>query len=99
MTLNTNQLQSIQNRLTLFLFHIPVTEMKSEQPKLLVLQHANLENPLKVCNFWLRDHCRCDECYAADTFQRKFNILDVPLDIKPKHVIADENGLINIKCK
>lgn len=73
--------------------------MKSDPPKLLVLQHKNLENPLKVCNFWLRDHCRCGECYAADTFQRKFNIFDIPLDIKPKDVIAKENGHINIKCE
>lgn len=83
----------------LLLFHIPDTEMKGDQTKLLVLQHPNLENPLKVCNFWLRDHCRCNECYATDTLQRKFNIFDIPLDVKPKEVISKENGHINIKCE
>lgn len=81
------------------MLHILDPEMTGDHSKLIVLQHDNLEKSLKVCNFWLRDHCRCAECYSADTFQRKFNIVDIPLDIRPKEVIASENGLITIKCE
>ncbi|XP_049865340.1 trimethyllysine dioxygenase, mitochondrial isoform X2 [Pectinophora gossypiella] len=27
---------------------------------------------------WLRDHCRCSNCYHADTYQRAQHILDIP---------------------
>ncbi|XP_029192287.2 trimethyllysine dioxygenase, mitochondrial-like [Acropora millepora] len=48
----------------------------------------------KFHNLWLRDHCRCGECYNATTHQKEFNILDVPLSIKPVDVaVNSENGL------
>ena len=48
----------------------------------------------KFHNIWLRDHCQCSLCYNSTTYQKEFNILDVPLDIKPVNVsINGENGL------
>ena len=48
----------------------------------------------KFHNIWLRDHCQCDLCYNAETYQKEFNIWDVPLDIKPVSVsINGENSL------
>ena len=48
----------------------------------------------KYHNIWLRDHCQCKQCYNSTTFQKEFNILDVPLDVKPTSVsITDENYL------
>ncbi|KAL0883708.1 hypothetical protein ABMA27_015825 [Loxostege sticticalis] len=35
-------------------------------------------NKIKFEDCWLRDHCRCQNCYHADTFQRAKHILDIP---------------------
>lgn len=65
---------------------------------MLILNHKLLESPLEICSFWLRDHCRCADCYLKDTFQRKFNISDIPLDVEAKHLkIADD--LLHVTCE
>lgn len=47
---------------------------------------------------WLRDHCRCEKCYDKSTSQRKFNFMDISLDIRPKcHVVKEGN--LSIVCK
>lgn len=49
----------------------------------------------KFHNIWLRDHCQCSQCYNSTTYQKEFNILDVPLDIKPINVsLNDQNHLL-----
>lgn len=53
---------------------------------------------LKLNSFWLRDHCRCNQCYDSETFQRKFNLLDIPIDIKPKSSTLDDS-LLKVICK
>ncbi|XP_015523409.1 trimethyllysine dioxygenase, mitochondrial isoform X2 [Neodiprion lecontei] len=40
--------------------------------------------PIPIFYQWLRDHCRCDECYNDTTNQRKLSILDFPPDIFPR---------------
>ena len=60
--------------------------------------HQALTEPLVLSHFWLRDHCRCDECYAHDTYQRRLNLLDIPIDIKPTETHIQETEL-RIKCK
>jgi trimethyllysine dioxygenase len=44
-------------------------------------------------NVWLRDHCNCAKCFNQATHQRELDLLDVPLDIKPRSVVASEEGL------
>lgn len=64
---------------------------------LLEIQHKLFNNPLKLCSFWLRDHCPCINCYG-ETFQRKFNLKDIPLDIEPKQWNID-NDYLSITCE
>lgn len=47
---------------------------------------------------WLRDHCRCNECYNVATFQRKTNILELPDDISIKSS-EFEDGKLTVICK
>lgn len=68
-----------------------------EKPKLLSFEHNKLEKPINVCSLWLRDHCRCEKCYG-ETAQRKYNILDIPLDVQPKDTKTIDDT-IHIKCK
>ncbi|KAI0806098.1 hypothetical protein BC629DRAFT_1142532 [Irpex lacteus] len=42
---------------------------------------------------WLRDHCRCPQCYHPVTKQRLFNTFDIPPDIKPAKVESKPTGL------
>uniref|UniRef100_A0A336LY45 Trimethyllysine dioxygenase, mitochondrial n=1 Tax=Culicoides sonorensis TaxID=179676 RepID=A0A336LY45_CULSO len=50
---------------------------------------------IRLNHYWLRDHCRCEKCYDSTTAQRKFNFMDIKLDIRPKsHVFQD--GILSI---
>ncbi|XP_055318268.1 trimethyllysine dioxygenase, mitochondrial-like [Sitodiplosis mosellana] len=60
----------------------------------IVIHHNELPNPLQVCSFWLRDHCRCTNCFG-DTLQRKINLAHIPLDVEPTHS-KTENNLLRI---
>ncbi|XP_028028600.1 trimethyllysine dioxygenase, mitochondrial [Bombyx mandarina] len=55
---------------------------------------VNFENgpsiPFEDC--WLRDHCRCTQCYHANTFQRAKHILELP-DSKILTLQFDKNSL------
>ncbi|OBZ87965.1 Trimethyllysine dioxygenase [Choanephora cucurbitarum] len=44
-------------------------------------------------HFWLRDHCRCKECYHPVTRQRLVDTFSIPRDIKPTAVDSTEEGL------
>ncbi|KAF9484366.1 Trimethyllysine dioxygenase [Pholiota conissans] len=44
-------------------------------------------------NIWLRDHCRCPNCFHGITKQRLFNTFDIPKDIAPLRVESKPNGL------
>uniref|UniRef100_A0A1A9X281 Trimethyllysine dioxygenase, mitochondrial n=1 Tax=Glossina brevipalpis TaxID=37001 RepID=A0A1A9X281_9MUSC len=53
---------------------------------------------LKLNQFWLRDHCRCLQCYNQVTKQRKYNLLDLPEDIAVKDWHNTEDGkLLKVK--
>jgi hypothetical protein len=54
--------------------------------------------PIKLNYLWLRDHCRCQKCYLMETFQRKINLLDIPLDIVPEVYDFDDQQL-HVTCK
>ncbi|KAF9790685.1 hypothetical protein BJ322DRAFT_1098315 [Thelephora terrestris] len=44
-------------------------------------------------NIWLRDHCRCSECFHPVTKQRLVNTFDIPADIAPLSVESKQYGL------
>ncbi|KAG8864920.1 hypothetical protein FRB96_003507 [Tulasnella sp. 330] len=44
-------------------------------------------------NIWLRDHCRCSECFHPITKQRLVDTFEIPTDIHPNKVESKENGL------
>lgn len=71
--------------------------MPHQKDGMLIIHHKSLQNPLRVCNFWLRDHCRCTDCYG-ETSQRKFNINDIPLNVEPS-ILKAENDTIHVNCK
>lgn len=56
---------------------------------------------IKVNLFWLRDHCRCLSCYNCETKQRKYNLLDIPRNIKPKEggvKYLKDGQLLEVTC-
>ncbi|KAN0066017.1 hypothetical protein ACQY0O_000109 [Thecaphora frezii] len=48
----------------------------------------------KFHNIWLRDHCRCSECYHPKTKQRLLNTFEIPADIAPRQVESTTEGLL-----
>ncbi|KAJ6612297.1 hypothetical protein B0H10DRAFT_2053133 [Mycena sp. CBHHK59/15] len=44
-------------------------------------------------NIWLRDHCRCPQCFHAITKQRLINTFEIPPDITPSKVEPTADGL------
>ncbi|XP_017486362.1 PREDICTED: trimethyllysine dioxygenase, mitochondrial isoform X1 [Rhagoletis zephyria] len=47
------------------------------------IKHKSSGKILKINTFWLRDHCRCGDCYNVETKQRRYNLLDIPKTVKP----------------
>ncbi|CAO3640718.1 unnamed protein product [Cunninghamella blakesleeana] len=43
--------------------------------------------------FWLRDHCRCSECYHSVTRQRLVNTFHIDRNIQPNAITPEKNGL------
>uniref|UniRef100_A0AAG5DFJ6 Trimethyllysine dioxygenase, mitochondrial n=1 Tax=Anopheles atroparvus TaxID=41427 RepID=A0AAG5DFJ6_ANOAO len=54
-----------------------------DRSRFLTIRNAQTQETASVSYVWLRDHCRCAECYNASTFQRSYTILDLPVDIEP----------------
>ncbi|KAH9945472.1 mitochondrial protein [Epithele typhae] len=44
-------------------------------------------------HMWLRDHCRCPECFHPHTKQRLVNTFEIPREIKPTQVVSKPEGL------
>jgi len=59
---------------------------------MLEVKHKPSGKLLKLNDFWLRDHCRCNDCYNLVTKQRKYNLLDIPADIKAKEYNYKKEG-------
>lgn len=70
-----------------------VNSVKKIDKGLSVTVNSNVE--LKFNNIWLRDHCRCPQCYFEATNQRDVNTHTIPLDIQPKDIEL-KNNLIKI---
>ncbi|SPC67398.1 related to trimethyllysine hydroxylase [Ustilago sp. UG-2017b] len=48
----------------------------------------------KFHNIWLRDHCRCPQCYHPTTKQRLLNTFEIAPDTQPVSVEATTEGLL-----
>lgn len=48
----------------------------------------------KFHNIWLRDHCRCPQCYHPTTKQRLLNTFEIPSDAQPVSAEATTEGLL-----
>ena len=44
-------------------------------------------------HIWLRDHCRCSECYNSETHQKELHLLDIS-HASPKNVTVHQDELI-----
>ncbi|KAH6909086.1 mitochondrial protein [Coprinopsis sp. MPI-PUGE-AT-0042] len=44
-------------------------------------------------NIWLRDHCRCSQCFHSITKQRLQNTFEIPKDIAPRRVDTKVEGI------
>ncbi|KAL1915058.1 uncharacterized protein VTP21DRAFT_7763 [Calcarisporiella thermophila] len=44
-------------------------------------------------HFWLRDHCRCPECYHQVTKQRLVDTFKIPRNIQPSSVTSNKDGI------
>ncbi|ODQ49932.1 Trimethyllysine dioxygenase [Saitoella complicata NRRL Y-17804] len=44
-------------------------------------------------HIWLRDHCRCPECFKSTTKQRLVDTYSIPTDIKPEKAEGEKDGL------
>ncbi|GAB0095588.1 gamma-butyrobetaine dioxygenase [Sergentomyia squamirostris] len=49
---------------------------------------------LKLNNFWLRDHCRCSECYNHGTRQRRYSILHLDPNVRTNNCQFTDDELI-----
>lgn len=56
------------------------------------------DKTISIDLMWLRDHCRCNECYDAATFQRKISILELPDDLSVKSS-STKDGKVSVICK
>lgn len=59
----------------------------------LTLKQSEEAEPIRISYIWLRDHCRCNECYNHNTFQRSLSILDIPEDVSPESYEIQEQNL------
>ncbi|XP_038119720.1 uncharacterized protein LOC6044961 isoform X2 [Culex quinquefasciatus] len=64
----------------------------------LTLVRPGQEEPVPVSYIWLRDHCRCNECYNHETFQRTLSVLDIPDDVAPESYEV-RDGSLNVIWK
>lgn len=75
---------------------VPVDPVIDNDPKLAFLEiedETKYPGGIRLNHFWLRDHCQCDKCYDKDKAQRKFNLTDINLDIRPLEYSIEEEQL------
>lgn len=46
-----------------------------------------------ISSFWLRDHCRCSECYNTETWQRNQSLMNISIDIHPTKLQVEDDQL------
>ncbi|ETN62222.1 epsilon-trimethyllysine 2-oxoglutarate dioxygenase [Anopheles darlingi] len=66
----------------------------TDSTQFLTIKSAATDETVRVSYVWLRDHCRCRECYNEATYQRSYSILDLPLDIQPLTTHINDQEII-----
>ncbi|XP_033122591.1 trimethyllysine dioxygenase, mitochondrial-like [Anneissia japonica] len=74
-------------------------QMFSQHEDYLELISVEGDDALKIPYVWLRDHCRCSECYSHDTNQRNFDAFKTDIQDESPTDIQIDNQSINITCK
>ncbi|KAI0048945.1 Trimethyllysine dioxygenase [Auriscalpium vulgare] len=69
--------------------HLPTSNANEKE----VFIHWDGGDWSKFHNIWLRDHCRCSECFHSVTKQRLVNTFEIPPDIEPVAVESKPEGL------
>ncbi|KAI0703815.1 mitochondrial protein [Cytidiella melzeri] len=69
--------------------HLPVSRIDDRK----VVIGFDTEEWTRFHHVWLRDHCRCPQCFHPVTKQRLFNTFDISPDIKPVKVESKPAGL------
>ena len=64
----------------------------------LEVQHPRWPHSLHLSYPWLRDHCRCGDCFNHVTAQRRFDLTNMQLNIRPARVSATPDGL-ELQCE
>ncbi|XP_023298151.2 trimethyllysine dioxygenase, mitochondrial [Lucilia cuprina] len=59
---------------------------------MLKIKYNAKDEYLQINQFWLRDHCRCNKCYNETTKQRRYNLLDIPKDVKADDITYLNEG-------
>jgi hypothetical protein len=79
------------------LFLLDPAEMDVVDECLSIKNHET-EEMLDINYFWLRDHCRCEDCYNVNTCQKRLSILDIPEDVRPNSWKLD-SGNLSVFCE
>ncbi|KAI8803500.1 trimethyllysine dioxygenase [Cladochytrium replicatum] len=58
----------------------------------IMISNGSSKTPSAFHAFWLRDHCRCPECFHQITKQRLLDTVNVPSDIAPKEMTLSPDG-------
>ncbi|UZJ53068.1 hypothetical protein CBS101457_002388 [Exobasidium rhododendri] len=76
----------------ILLLDVPVVNIDNLERKVSVAWRSGIES--KYHHMWLRDHCRCAECYHPTTKQRQLDTFAIPPDITPNSIEATTEGLV-----
>lgn len=72
-------------------------QKSSEIEDILEIINPEMKDVMRLNNTWLRDHCRCENCYDEDLFQRKFTVMDIPEKLTRKACEVTDSKLL-IEC-
>ncbi|XP_055610536.1 uncharacterized protein LOC129757360 [Uranotaenia lowii] len=64
-----------------------------ERPVPVEDENGEPNRTLRISYVWLRDNCRCKECYNHETFQRSLSVLDIPDDVCPSSYEVQDQAL------
>ena len=56
-------------------------------------------NKKKYPYIWLRDNCKCNDCYDCKNQQTLVNLKSIPLNIKPNDISSNNDSKFTINCK
>ncbi|XP_018016351.1 trimethyllysine dioxygenase, mitochondrial isoform X2 [Hyalella azteca] len=71
----------------------PVVASVHDHGSRIEVRAKNWPNSLHIPHVWLRDHCRCAQCYDPKTFQCNFDVATMPLNIRPSKIALLQDEL------